>query len=338
MVPYGNYNVCGKCVTLVVFHRVWVSPVFLKAGSSAPSSGSAVRDTGFKSDLLEYLSAYGGSALNEWKQRLREHDLSTARVRLIASVPGAHTGASMHKWGHMKLRKVLSEHGPPCSVVSEQWPVVGQFSSVGSLGPASHSWLCSEWLLSLSSTRKMEGVASSMHKYPNLQLVFPSVENVRSSLEGYMAGGSIPYAFQTAQKQQYLNGYFCQWRSEQCGRSQAAPHIKTYLRTSPDCSKMAWFLVTSANLSKAAWGAMEKKGAQLKIRSYEIGVLFLPTDQENSCELLNVASDGAEATDQPAISVPFDLPLTAYNKDDQPWIWNARYMKPDSRGNSWTPS
>lgn len=35
----------------------------------------------------------------------------------------------------------------------------------------------------------------------------------------------------------------------------------------------------SANLSKAAWGALEKKGTQLKIRSYEIGVLFLPSDQ-----------------------------------------------------------
>ena len=28
------------------------------------------------------------------------------RVRLIASVPGAHTGINMLKWGHMKLRKV----------------------------------------------------------------------------------------------------------------------------------------------------------------------------------------------------------------------------------------
>ena len=28
------------------------------------------------------------------------------RVRLVASVPGAHTGLNMHKWGHMKLRKV----------------------------------------------------------------------------------------------------------------------------------------------------------------------------------------------------------------------------------------
>ena len=37
--------------------------------------------------------------------------------------------------------------------------------------------------------------------------------------------------------------------------------------------------VVSSNLSKAAWGALEKKGSQLKIRSYEIGVLFLPSDQ-----------------------------------------------------------
>ena len=32
--------------------------------------------------------------------------LSWFRVRIIASVPGAHTGKNMHKWGHMKLRKV----------------------------------------------------------------------------------------------------------------------------------------------------------------------------------------------------------------------------------------
>lgn len=34
--------------------------------------------------------------------------------------------------------------------------------------------------------------------------------------------------------------------------------------------------VFSANLSKAAWGSMEKQNSQLMIRSYEIGVLFLP--------------------------------------------------------------
>ena len=32
--------------------------------------------------------------------------VTLCRVRIIASVPGAHTGKNMHKWGHMKLRKV----------------------------------------------------------------------------------------------------------------------------------------------------------------------------------------------------------------------------------------
>jgi len=36
------------------------------------------------------------------------------------------------------------------------------------------------------------------------------------------------------------------------------------------------FCIHSANLSKAAWGALEKNGSQLMIRSYELGVLFLP--------------------------------------------------------------
>ena len=42
--------------------------------------------------------------------------LSWFRVRIIASVPGAHTGKNMHKWGHMKLRKVSTQDCPRFSV------------------------------------------------------------------------------------------------------------------------------------------------------------------------------------------------------------------------------
>ena len=39
------------------------------------------------------------------------------RVRLIASVPGRHTGISKTKWGHLKLRKVMFISSPhlPCT-------------------------------------------------------------------------------------------------------------------------------------------------------------------------------------------------------------------------------
>jgi Tyrosyl-DNA phosphodiesterase len=40
--------------------------------------------------------------------------------------------------------------------------------------------------------------------------------------------------------------------------------------------ELEWFLLTSANLSQAAWGVAEKSGTQLYVKSFEIGVLFLP--------------------------------------------------------------
>jgi len=54
------------------------------------------------------------------------------------------------------------------------------------------------------------------------------------------------------------------------------PHIKTYCRVSPDWKKVAWFLLTSANLSKAAWGRSTHQGSGQNIMSYEAGVLFVP--------------------------------------------------------------
>lgn len=54
------------------------------------------------------------------------------------------------------------------------------------------------------------------------------------------------------------------------------PHIKSYCRVSPCCTEMSWFLLTSANLSKAAWGRQMKSDRSNYIISHEAGVLFLP--------------------------------------------------------------
>ena len=43
-----------------------------------------------------------------------------------------------------------------------------------------------------------------------------------------------------------------------------------------DLIELDWFLLTSANLSQAAWGVAEKSNTQLYIKSFEIGVLFIP--------------------------------------------------------------
>lgn len=57
---------------------MWMSPLFprLPEGSSA-SEGESL--TFFKRDLLEYLAAYRAPELEEWIQRIKEHDLSETR-------------------------------------------------------------------------------------------------------------------------------------------------------------------------------------------------------------------------------------------------------------------
>lgn len=299
---------------------VWISPLFPKLAAKGIETGDS--STNFKRDLIEYLSAYRQRSLEEWISIVRQSDMSSAKVVLIGSVPGRHIGEKISHFGHFKLRKALQNYGPEASTVSD-WSVVGQFSSVGSLGASSDAWLTSEWLTSLSS---VQGFSSAKAK---LQLVFPSMENVRCSLEGYSAGDALPYSIDTAMKQPYFTSFLHQWRSDCRGRTRASPHIKTYARVSADGKWLAWFLLTSANMSKAAWGSLEKNGSQLFIRSYELGVLFLP--QNFDVRMFTIGKSLSDENEEVAecdslpFPFPFDLPPLAYEKDDQPWICDIPY-------------
>uniref|UniRef100_A0A4W3HC58 Uncharacterized protein n=1 Tax=Callorhinchus milii TaxID=7868 RepID=A0A4W3HC58_CALMI len=99
------------------------------------------------------------------------------RVHLIASIPGRHVGSLKDKWGHFKLRKVLSDHTSP-RPGRESWPLVGQFSSIGSLGPDEDKWLCSEFKESLSRLGKRDTPLVS-HKAP-LHLVRALINSLTS--------------------------------------------------------------------------------------------------------------------------------------------------------------
>ena len=297
----------------------------------------------FKCDLLQYLHAYKKKDLNKWIEIIEHANISLANnIRLVASVPGRHSGQSLSSWGHMKLRKVLSAEIKP---IDHSWPIVGQFSSIGSLGLSDDKWLCSEWLTSLSASNQKKLCRSSSKKTP-IKLIFPSVDDVRCSLEGYPAGASLPYSSTNAKKQKWLVSYFHRWRAEHIGRTHASPHIKTYMRISPyDTNvRVAWFLMTSANLSKAAWGVLEKKSTQLALRSYELGVLFLPVSQDQVPSNSQQVQDNYFHVDftskyKNKLCLPFSIPLTPYSMQDKPWIWDVAHdNKPDRHGNVWVPS
>lgn len=308
---------------------VWVGPLCPRL---APGSKDGDSETGFRADLLSYLSVYGDMHINEWCHYIRTHDFSAVKVFLVGSVPGRHTGPRKSCFGHLRLRNLLSQHGPSKDLVSNHWPLVAQFSSIGSLGASAESWLLGEFLSSLSTTKGSVVTARSVP----LKLVFPSVDDVRCSLEGYPAGASIPYSIVTADKQRWLDSYFHRWKSDRLGRSAASPHIKTYTRLSPSSKQIAWLLVTSANLSKAAWGALEKNGSQLMIRSYELGVLLFPANFGQATTF--VVSDGSSGNDALFLPLPYDVPLVPYKKDDEPWTWDSQHRElPDRFGNMWCP-
>lgn len=95
----------------------------------------------------------------------------------------------------------------------------------------------------------------------------------------------------------------------------------------------------SANLSKAAWGALEKKGSQLAIRSYEIGVLFLPSKTHGDLQGFSIPqmTDDCDEVSGEEFPVPYDVPLVPYGETDEPWVWDRAYTERDSHNHVWMP-
>ncbi|CAO2842603.1 unnamed protein product [Amaranthus hypochondriacus] len=317
----------------------------------------------FESDLIDYLQALkfpefsvNFPALGRLKidySFFKKFDYGNAAVRLIASVPGYHSGSNLKKWGHMKLRSVLEK----CTF-EEQFrksPLVYQFSSLGSLDEKWMSELRTSMSSGVCADKSPLGLGEPL-------IIWPSVEDVRWSLEGYAAGNAIPSPLKNVEKE-FLKRYWAKWKATHSGRCRAMPHIKTFVRYKGQ--NLAWFLLTSANLSKAAWGALQKNSSQLMIRSYELGVLFLPTVITNgsrfSCtdakgtqtdsrgSIVNYESrktklvtltwqrreDDDSDSETVPLPVPYELPPKLYSSEDIPWSWDRQYSQKDIYGQVW---
>lgn len=181
-----------------------------------------------------------------------------------------------------------------------------------------------------------------------------------------------------------MRPHLCQWAGDslppgQCidlseenpprreaGRARAAPHIKTYIRfADSDMKTIDWAMVSSANLSTQAWGAATNGSGEVRICSWEIGVVVWPDlFRDGGCA--DASSESASESraegkapvpdalmvpcfkrDRPGVSdadtasvvvgfrMPYDLPLTPYGAADEPWCATASHALPDWRGESW---
>ncbi|KAJ3522298.1 hypothetical protein NM208_g12919 [Fusarium decemcellulare] len=342
---------------------VWKSPLLPKM-SSAPSHAASPEDypvgsgERFKVDLLNYLRSYDQRKITckTLSDELAHYDFSSVKAALVASVPGRHNARDLSEtsWGWAALRRCLQH--VPCTdqVVSE---VVIQISSIATLG-AKDDWL-QKTLFEPLSRCKNPGLGR-----PKFRVVFPTADEIRRSLDGYASGGSIHTKVQSPQQTkqlEYLRPMFHHWAND-CpngakladgvqiqdgGRKRAAPHIKTYIRFNE--FSIDWALLTSANMSKQAWGEAARPTGEMRIASWEIGVLVWPELLEAGSIMVGTfrsdmpemtQQDGREGRIQPLIGLrmPYSTPLQQYGSDEIPWVATMAHSEPDWMGRACTYS
>jgi len=266
------------------------------------------------------------------------YDFSNVRVSLITSVIGTVPMQLATQYGHTKLAEVLSKeastpHGTPHKTPSI---VYAQMSSLGTL-----------------STNYMESLKASFSQSnqhdavkPNLTLVWPSVEFVRRSIDGWLSGSSLCAGTRQITTKQFVMKSLLRYTPLQPERRDIPPHIKSYWRIYAD-GGVGWACITSANFSKSAWGELQK-GSKLSMSNFEAGVLFLPSllaipatfgpDTELGDAKSVMLSAGARGSSSRTadgstlhitLPIPFDIKSDPYpvnqnlaSAADQPWTWD----------------
>ena len=366
---------------------IWRTPL-LPLRKHKPSSSDAVPPLGsglrFKSDLLAYFRGYsrnGAATLSNLISQIEDYDFSTVRGALIGSLPGVQIPDQYDRqeqdqiglWGLPALQRILNSiptNSSPSTNAAPQPHIIAQVSSIASVG---EKWLLSTLIPTLSTVKG----PPKPHPKPKISIIFPTAASIRNSIDGYGSGSSIHIkTTSTAQAKQLavLKPMLSHWSSHpsrnpqphnsthpqeptrQAGRGRAAPHIKTYVRFSDNTSmtNIDWAMMTSANLSTQAWGSTPNARGEVKICSYELGVVVWPAlwDEPATAGTATMvpvfgrdmpASDDdlawcAEPGDQ-SIKVgwrmPYDLPLVPYGADDRPWCTTEPCEEPDWMGRVW---
>lgn len=315
--------------------------------ASAPSGPRPI-GTGkrFKQDLLRYLGAYNArkAITQPLVEELEKYDFSSIRAALIASTPGRH-GTN---WGWRALKKALEV----VPVRADESTVVAQMSSIATLGPRP-TWLQDTLFKAMSASK------TKPSPQPNFRVVFPTVDEIHRSLAGYMSGASIHCKIQSKQQAKqldYMRNMYYHWANDSpngkdlgqaevknSGRNRAAPHIKTYIRYGKE--SIDWALLTSANLSKQAWGEAVNSAGEMRISSWEIGVLVWPellAEDKDAImvETLQKDTPSRRASDDDrrpmvGLRVPYSLPLQKYGHSEIPWVATLPHAEPDCKGRKW---
>ena len=95
---------------------------------------------------------------------------------------------------------------------------------------------------------------------------------------------------------------------------------------SADGKVLDWSILTSCNISKAAWGVIQLNDkSQFCIQSWEMGILFTPSTLRlsSSSQLPKLVTTQHTSGDSNefVVPLPYELPTQTYSDGDVPWHW-----------------
>jgi tyrosyl-DNA phosphodiesterase-1 len=182
-----------------------------------------------------------------------------------------------------------------------------------------------------------------------LRMVWPTAAFVRDSVYGWGGGGAICGNSKNFVTNANLKARLFKYAPQMPERRNLTPHLKSYAvydaehRPVDDPLPLQYYLMTSANVSRGAWGDLQKDAEQFQIGNYEMGVLFLP-EAGRSVHGAQVGAESAAAIDVPLIVNPlklepirFEMTAERANEDEWPWAWDMQFSGLDRTGSVNTP-
>lgn len=315
-------------------------------------------DTGtvFKRDFIAYLLTYENPDINKIIDLIAKYDFSPVDVVFVGSSPG--------KYEYQDWNNLVKPDAKPMFGYGRLWQVIhmlnlqslsgkfiGQSSTIA--GP------CDNWkrnilvhMLTSCAEKGFPMIKKSDYIYKSGSnklepvIIWPTTEEILKSWNAPLSGVALHFTTTgkwEAYQRQYsdIRKYLYKWSDytleptrSKAGRSNLAPHVKTYCVTEDNFKTLKWFLLTSANLSHQAWGKFEKFNLlKYTISSFEAGVfiapkllkldnpsnkspVLVPAYGNDTVENVNLLSDNKLKV---AIRLPYDTPLRKYNDSDKPW-------------------
>mmetsp|Transcript_39873 Transcript_39873/g.51386 ORF Transcript_39873/g.51386 Transcript_39873/m.51386 type:complete len:610 (+) Transcript_39873:100-1929(+) len=230
---------------------VW-STILPKKSSSSRSSSSSSTPLEFEEDLTRYFNHYNRRAKEVIfdPSCFKEYSFNHLRgVKLIASAPGCdrskfgrdfgvHQGREAWHWGHLSLRQTTAKLQAKTRYQLGKVQSTHALCQFTSMGNISEKWLAGQFLDAMlgeqstslarygaSAKKPKNGWLSQVHA--RIEFVVPTVEDVRTSVEGYAAGVSIPLPSKNMDRD-WVRPLFHRYGTKDEARNRSMPHIKTF--------------------------------------------------------------------------------------------------------------